>query len=100
MGTQMQLRLSQEQIEKMVLDFIKSSQPDFAVQDAMLETSYYGEQIDSWWVACEHKNGDESIMEDEQILLLIQQKQGWEKIVDHHIEDSEEIGFVLKVKGQ
>lgn len=100
MGKNLQMHFTQEQIEKMVLDFIKTSQPDFAVQDAMLETSYFGDQLDSWWVACEHKNGDESIMEDEQILLLIQQKQGWENIVDHHIEDSEEEGFVLHVKGQ
>ncbi|RXT04106.1 hypothetical protein [Ammoniphilus sp. CFH 90114] len=100
MTTGLKLQLNQEQIEKMVLDFIKTSQPEFAVQDAMLETSYIEDRIDSWWVACEHKNGDESIMEDEQILLLIQQKQGWESVVEHHIKDSEQAGFVLEVKGK
>ncbi|WP_134701457.1 hypothetical protein [Ammoniphilus sp. YIM 78166] len=102
MSTKTSLRLNQEQIEKMVLDFIKSSEPGFKIEDAVLETSYAGEknEIQSWWVACEHKDGNESIMEDEQILMLIQQQQGWGQIKEHSIVDSEQEGFILQLKGE
>lgn len=101
MSTKTSVRLTQEQIERMVLDFIKESEPRFMIQDAMLETSYAGgEEIDSWWVACEHKDGNESIMEDEQILMLISQRQGWNKITEQVIHDSEQEGFVLQLKGE
>lgn len=100
MGSAKKMRLNQDQIERMVLSYIKSNHPKFKLQDAFLETTVKGDSIASWWISCEHADGNESIMEDEQILLLIQQEKGWKKVTKHQVTDSEQEGFILELQGE
>ena len=95
------IRLNQEQLEKMVLDFLHSHYPEFKLRDAILETSTgVDEEIRSWWIACEHQDGNESIMEDEQILLMIQQEKGWKKVKEYRVEMTDREGFILELIGE
>ena len=95
------IRFNQEQLEKMILAYLKSHYPEFKLQDAILEMSTgVDEEIRSWWIACEHQDGNESIMEDEQILLMVQQEKGWKKIEKHHVKVTEQEGFILELVGK
>jgi len=95
------IRLNQELLEKKVLDFLRSHYPEFKLKDAILETSTgVDEEIRSWWIACEHQDGNESIMEDEQILLMLQQEKGWKKIEKYQVQVTEREGFILEVIGE
>lgn len=93
------IKLNQQEIESIVLEYLKSNHPEFKITDATLETESDGKMVKSWWVACEHDNGDESIMEDDQIMLLIQNKHGWKSISEKQLSDSEQEGFALSLKG-
>lgn len=100
MSTKQRIRLNQENIENLVLGFLQENYPDFKLKEAILETRIDGNDVRSWWVACEHADGNESIMEDDQILLLIQEQQQWSQITQHHSRDTEQDGFVLELEGQ
>ena len=95
------IRFNHEQLEKLVLSYLQSTYPEFILKDAILEISTgVGDEIRSWWIACEHENGNESIIEDEQILLLIQQDKGWQKLSTNCITLNEQEGFVLEISGE
>jgi hypothetical protein len=94
------LKWSQEQLEQMVLSFLQQQHPQFKIKNATLEVQYDGERVSSWWIACEHANGDQSIMEDDQVLLLIGQQQGWKDLIEVNADDFEDKGFVLTVNGK
>lgn len=100
MSTKQRIRLNQEKLEKIVFDFLQANYPDFKLKEASLETRMEGSNVTSWWITCEHADGNESIMEDDQVRLLIQEQQGWSRITEHHCKDTEQNGFVLEIEGQ
>ncbi|RKD25124.1 hypothetical protein BEP19_04715 [Ammoniphilus oxalaticus] len=94
------IRFNHEQLEALVLAHLRSQYPQFNLRDAILESSTgVGDEVRSWWIACEHQDGNESIIEDEQILLLIQEDKGWQKIKEHRVSVTEREGFILEVVG-
>ena len=99
MNTNVLVRFTQQQIEKLVFDFISESHPEFKLKEAFMETDIEGNEVKSWWVVCDHQQGNESIMEDEQILELIQHKLRWGSIIEVSASETKE-GFLLELRGK
>ncbi|HJV46204.1 MAG TPA: hypothetical protein VJ824_10855 [Bacillota bacterium] len=94
------MKWTQEQLEQLVLQFLKENYPEFQIREATLQAKQTDDRITSWWIACEHGNGDESLMEDEQVILLLQQQQKWKEISEVKVFDTDQQGFVLSVVGR
>ena len=94
------MKWNQEQLEQIVLNYLNDNYPEFQIKEATLETKQNGDQVSSWWIACEHGNGDESLMEDEQVILLLKQQQNWQEISEVKVIDSDQSGFTLSLTGK
>ena len=90
---------TQEQIEKLVVDFLQKEYPKFGIKEGMLETTAEDDQVTNWWVSCVHRDGNESIVEDEEIILFLQQKNNWNKVTNTKIVDNDQ-GFSLTITGE
>ncbi|MBP1933687.1 hypothetical protein [Ammoniphilus resinae] len=93
------LTYKQEQIEKLVVDFLQKEYPQFGIREGILETTVEDDQITNWWVSCMHRDGNESLVEDEEIISFLQQENGWNRVTKTKVTDNEQ-GFSLTITGE